>query len=108
MNEVRVTDNPAQHCYELHDGKQLGGVLRYEDSDGERVFTHTEVPPEHEGKGYGSKLARAGLDEARRAGVKVQAQCDFIDAYMTRHPEYADLRSARDSGGTSRPGASRA
>lgn len=102
MNEARVIDNAARRRYELRDGDELGGVLRYEDRDGVRVFTHTEVPSEHEGKGHGSKLARAGLDDMRRLGRKVIAECGFIDAYITRHPEYADLRSTDDRGAASR------
>lgn len=101
MNEAKVIDNTEQHRYELHDGDQVGGVLRYEDRGEVRVLTHTEVPPEHGGKGYGSKLARAGLDDVRRQGRQVIAECSFVDAYITRHPEYADLRSPDDPGGAS-------
>lgn len=101
MNEATVTDNAGERRYELRDGDQIGGVLRYEDRDGIRVFTHTEVPAEHEGKGHGSKLARAGLDDTRRLGKRVIARCDFIDAYITRHPEYADLRPGDDPAGAS-------
>lgn len=97
MNEASVTDNPQQHRYEVHDGSQLGGILRYEDRNGVRVFTHTEVPAEHEGKGHGSKLARAGLDDMRRLDRKVVAECSFIDSYIDRHPEYADLRAGDTS-----------
>ena len=102
MNEATVIDNASESRYELRDGNQVGGVLRYEDRGGVRVFTHTVVPLEHEGKGHGSKLAKAGLDDTRRLGMKVVAQCEFIDSYITRHPEYADLRSTGDRGDASR------
>lgn len=102
MSETTVIDNVARQRYELHDGGQVGGVLRYEDRDGVRILTHTKVPPEHEGKGYGSTLARAALDDMRRHGRKLVAECEFIDAYIRRHPEYADLRSETDPGGVRR------
>jgi predicted GNAT family acetyltransferase len=55
------------------------------------VFTHTEVDPAYEGKGVGSALARAALDDVRARGLGVVAICPFISAYIRRHPEYADL-----------------
>jgi len=102
MSEITVIENAAQRRYELRDAGQVGGMLHYEDRDGVRTFTHTKVPAEHEGKGYGSKLARAALDDVRRNGRKLIAQCAFIDAYIERHPEYADLRSDDAAGGARR------
>lgn len=102
MSEATVTDNPAERRYELRDGGQVAGVLEYEDREGVRVFTHTKVPAEHEGKGYGSKLARAALDDVRRQGGKLVAECEFIDAYIGRHPEYTDLRADTGPGSASR------
>jgi uncharacterized protein len=57
----------------------------------EIVFTHTEVPPALEGRGVGSRLARAALDDARRHGLTVIPRCPFIAAFIRRHPEYRDL-----------------
>jgi uncharacterized protein len=55
------------------------------------LFTHTEVDTRYEGRGVGSALARAALDDVRRQGKLVIAQCPFIAGYIQRHPEYADL-----------------
>lgn len=57
------------------------------------TFTHTGVPPALEGNGIGSLLVRAGLDYAREQDYKVVPLCSFVDAYMRRKPEYADLRA---------------
>ena len=57
----------------------------------EIVFTHTEVPPALEGRGVGSRLARAALDDARRRGLAVVPRCPFIAAFIRRHPAYRDL-----------------
>lgn len=57
------------------------------------VFTHTEVPPELEGRGLGSKLAQAGLGFAQAQGYKVHPLCGFISSYIQRHPEYQELLS---------------
>ncbi len=55
------------------------------------MFTHTEVFPEFEGKGVGSRLATGALDDVRARGLKLTPQCPFISAYIKRHPAYADL-----------------
>ncbi|QFZ19373.1 GNAT family N-acetyltransferase [Saccharothrix syringae] len=55
------------------------------------VFTHTEVDPAFEGRGVGSALARAALDQAREWGLRVLPQCPFIKGYIERHREYVDI-----------------
>ncbi|WSG09497.1 N-acetyltransferase [Micromonospora sp. NBC_01739] len=55
------------------------------------AFVHTEVSPEYEGRGVGAALARAALDEARTANLRVLATCPFIAGWIARHPEYQDL-----------------
>ncbi len=41
--------------------------------------------------GFGSKLVRGVLDRIRAAGVKVVPRCEFVAAYIGRHPEHRDL-----------------
>ena len=55
------------------------------------MFTHTEVPEGHEGKGIGTMLIRFALDAARERGLKVIPICPFFAAYMQKHPEVQDL-----------------
>lgn len=55
------------------------------------VFIHVEVPVELAGRGIGSKLARAGLEFARRMGLEVIPMCPFVAKYISGHPEYVDL-----------------
>ena len=55
------------------------------------IFTHTEVPIGHEGKGIASLLAKAALDYARENGFRVMPICPYVGGYIKRHPEYKDL-----------------
>lgn len=55
------------------------------------MLLHAEVPAELEGRGIGSRLAKATLDAVRAEGLKVVPRCSFIAAYIQRHPEYQDL-----------------
>ena len=55
------------------------------------VITHTEVPRRLEGRGHGSALMKAILDDVRARGEKVVPLCSFALAYMRRRPEDAAL-----------------
>jgi len=89
-DELNVTNNEKQQRYELSvDG--LLAISQYERRGDEIVFTHTEVPEALEGRGVGSALARAALDDARAKHLTVVPQCPFVRAYIGRHREYLDL-----------------
>jgi uncharacterized protein len=85
-----VVNNNAQHRYELAVDGHIA-ASHYEIADGVITFVHTEVPPELGGKGIGSKLVKGALDQVRADGLKVTAQCPFVQAWIDKHPEYADL-----------------
>ena len=87
-----VADNREQNRYELRNDDSMLGFASYRlDGADTIVFVHTVVEPQHEGKGYGSQLARGALDDVRKTGKKVVAQCAFIAGYIDKHPEYRDL-----------------
>src|SRR5262245_14332570 len=92
--ETEVVDVPEERRYELRLEGRVIGAAHYRRRDGEIVFTHTTVDASNEGHGFGSRLAAAVLDDARRQGLEVVALCPFIAGYIERHPEYADLVAA--------------
>jgi hypothetical protein len=59
--------------------------------EGVVAFVSYEVPPELGGRGVGSKLGRATLDAVRAQGRQLTVECDFIRAFMSKHPEDNDL-----------------
>ena len=89
----QVRDNPARKRFEIDLGDACA-VAEYNLLKGMIMFTHTEVPPEHEGKGIGSALIRAGLSAARERGLKVIPICPFFAAYIKKHAEEHDLVDA--------------
>lgn len=90
--EITVQENAGQRRYEASiEAGVVAGLAEYEDLDGVRVFTHTEVDDAYEGQGVGSALARGALDDVRERGLKLRAKCAFIKSYIDKHPEYADL-----------------
>ena len=93
--DFQVTDNADEQRFEIRvDGVRAGSAyyrLHPGDADApERiVFTHTEVEPDFEGKGVGSKLANGALTLSKERGLQIVAQCPFITAYLRKHPELA-------------------
>jgi uncharacterized protein len=85
-----VINNTEKHRFELDVEGHLAASY-YNIADGVITFIHTEVPPELGGKGIGSKLIRAALDQVRADGLKVITQCEFVKAFIEKHPEYQDL-----------------
>ena len=88
MSEVR--DNPATSRFEMASGDAVAFV-EYTREDDRIVLLHTEVPEALSGQGVGSKLVRGVLDALRAEGSKVVPRCEFVAAYVERHPEYRDL-----------------
>ena len=88
---IEVRDNPAELRYEAWLDGRLAGFSEYEPHDGWLVFHHTEVGPEYEGQGVGSRLAQGALDDVRARGLKVTPTCPFISAWIRRHPDYQDM-----------------
>lgn len=65
--------------------------LTYVESADALDLVHTKVPPELEGRGYASALARAALEDARTRHLRIIPTCPFVQGYLRRHKEYADL-----------------
>ncbi len=88
--QIEVKNNPERHHYEAQvDGRTA--FINYAMHGNTIRYIHTEVPPEMEGQGIGSKLAKFALQEAKERHWKVVPQCPFIAAYVKKHQEYQPL-----------------
>lgn len=92
-----VVDVPDRQRYEIRRGDEVLGFAAYDKSESLIVFTHTEVDPALEGQGVGGQLVREALDHVRTLGLPVLPICPFVQAWMARHPDYADLDYRRPS-----------
>ena len=90
MADEQVTENADQSRFELAVGGNTA-VLQYMQRNGALYLTHTEVPPELEGQGIGSRIVKHALEQAKSRGMKVAPWCPFVRAYIDRHPEYQSL-----------------
>jgi len=90
-DELRIVDLPEARRYEARLDATVVAYAEYRLTAGRIIFIHTVVGPDHEGRGFGGRLARGALDDARARGLRVTPRCPFIAAWIERHPEYADL-----------------
>lgn len=86
-----IRDNARKHRFEADLGDGSFAIAEYTLPAGKIVFTHTEVPPAHEGQGIGSALIRFALTSARERGLQVVPICPFFAAYIKKHAEEQDL-----------------
>jgi predicted GNAT family acetyltransferase len=96
MSKTDKTGSPTTVTAEPHrytiavDGNQVGKA-EFRDRDGRRVFTHTEVDTNYEGRGLATILIAEALQETRDAGLRIVAQCPMVAAYVKKHDEYSDI-----------------
>jgi predicted GNAT family acetyltransferase len=92
MPELELVNDTAARRYRLLLGAEEVGFIEY-DPIGEHsiLIKHTEVPTQHEGKGYGSELVRRALDDVRSQGKTVVPICPYALDFVRRHREHADL-----------------
>ena len=85
-----VVNNESARRFEVTvDGHT--GFLQYSRTAERINLLHTEVPPELGGRGLGGTLAKAALDFARDANLRVTPSCPFVKKYLEKHQEYAAL-----------------
>src|SRR5579884_3154139 len=72
------------------EGKTVG-LAAVADRDNQRVFYHTEVADEFEGRGLASILVADALEATRADGKRVVAVCPMVDAFIKKHPEFSDI-----------------
>ena len=90
-DNVVVRDVPDRHRYVATIGDTVAGFIDYHNGEQLRTFRHTVVASEFEGRGVGSALARAALDDVRAKHLKVRPACPFVSAWLQRHQDYVDL-----------------
>jgi predicted GNAT family acetyltransferase len=86
-----VQDNAAELQYELLDGGDVVGVIRYRREPGAIALVHTDVDPEVEGTGAGGELVEGALEDLRRRDLRVIPICPFVRSWIDRNPAYADI-----------------
>ena len=87
---TELTDNAARKRFEMV-VEGVTAYVTYARHADRLTLVHTEVPKALGGRGVGSSLATAVLQEVRRRGLRVAVECEFLEAFIKRHSEFADL-----------------
>lgn len=72
------------------DGQSVG-LTEFSDRDGQRVFTHTEVADDFEGRGLATILIGEALEATRDAGLRIVPVCKMVASYIDKHDEFSDV-----------------
>jgi predicted GNAT family acetyltransferase len=94
-HDVRVTaevrDHQEMNRYELTVDDRMIGVAEYRRMGDVVSLPHTVIVASERGQGWGEYLVREALDDLRRQGQRIVAQCWFVAEFVDDHPEYSDL-----------------
>ncbi|MBC3763348.1 GNAT family N-acetyltransferase [Quadrisphaera oryzae] len=82
---------PEKRRYEVHVGGRRAGFTEYFESEGRRVFVHTEVGQAFSGRGLASAVVRHALEQTRTDGRRAAAICPFVSRWVAAHPEFDDV-----------------
>ena len=98
---IRLDQSRPIGTYTVHlgDGPHAGRVdfVDSPDVEGERIVFHTEIDPEHAGRGLAGALVREVLAHGIRTGFSVVPVCPLFARHLAKHGE-----EFRAGGGTYR------
>ena len=90
--QLRLVNDESARRYRLMLNEDEVGHGEYDPIGPQSVLIkHTEILRPHEGKGFGSYLVGAMLDDIRRQGKTVIPICPYAMNYVRKHPEYHDI-----------------
>lgn len=84
-----VIERPGRFTIEV-EGRTVG-LADYDDRDGRRIFPHTQVLPEYQGRGLATILVAEALRSTRAAGLRIVPRCWMVAEFIDKHSEYADI-----------------
>ena len=93
MNASEITHDAARQRYSLiADGVEA--YLTYErPRPGLRHITHTIVPDQIGGRGYGQRLVHRIMEDIIAAGERVSSACWYASALIEKTPDWAALKA---------------
>jgi len=88
---TRIEHNVAAGRYELYVDDHIAGYTEYTQRDGVRDFNHTLTYPQFRGSGIASQVVEFALSDTRSEGLTVLPTCWYVDEFIGRNREFADL-----------------
>jgi predicted GNAT family acetyltransferase len=89
--EHQVEHIEHEHRFVIRELGHEAVLEYYELPDGTLDLARTYTPHEIRGRGIATALIKHALEHARERGLKVVPGCPFVQTYVDRHSQYADL-----------------
>jgi predicted GNAT family acetyltransferase len=93
--EVSVRDNPDQGRFDVLVEDVHAGYSLYKNvgpaSARQRIFYHTVVFDQFEGRGLASTLTRTALGASVQDGHRIVAVCPYVTRWLTTHHDFDDV-----------------
>ncbi|MEH6307725.1 GNAT family N-acetyltransferase [Olivibacter sp. CPCC 100613] len=92
MEQLKVKLENNRGEIQLFVADRQAGKMEISIYNGRLTVYHTEVDPEHEGKGYAKLLLNKLVEYARENHLKIAPLCPYVHSQFKRHPElYQDI-----------------
>ncbi|MGW9827285.1 uncharacterized protein ACUXNS_002304 [Brevibacterium pityocampae] len=110
---IEVTDNPAEHRYDITVDGAPAGFSAYRDTTAprgggsgsgegdapgggssdpaqQRILYHTVIDEAFSGRGLASRLTRDAIAASVTEGYRVVPLCPYVKSWVGKHDEFAD------------------
>jgi uncharacterized protein len=88
---TEVVHQPSTHRYLISSDGKHAGFLEYEDTEVNRLFTHTVVDPAFRGEGLASILVREGItDTVATTKLNIVSACSYVTKWIEMHPDFIE------------------
>jgi predicted GNAT family acetyltransferase len=77
--------------FEIALGEGTAGLTLFVDQSPQRIFFHTEIAEECEGRGLAAVLIEQALAATRAEGMRIVAVCPYVQRYLRSHHDHDDL-----------------
>jgi len=92
---ITVRDNPDKGRFDVLVDDTQAGFSMYKDVGAEsarqRIFYHTRIFDEFEGRGLAGTLTRAALNTSTQAGYRIVAVCPYVTKWLSTHHDFDDV-----------------
>lgn len=88
---MELINNEDKNRFEINIDSKTAFIDYIINRKGVIYLTHTEVPPELEGKGIGAKMVKEVFNFIQDRELKLIPICPFIIAYLKRNPKWKVL-----------------
>ncbi|MGB3592199.1 MAG: GNAT family N-acetyltransferase [Nonlabens sp.] len=92
MTEILHKETSDRGVFYVKESDRTVAELTYSLNGDTMVIDHTEVNPQIEGKGIGTRLTETAVAFAREKNRKINPLCPFVEVLFDRNSQWSDLR----------------